>query len=289
MARLTIQVQGSAADAHDADDGSEFSSTHTNVSMNANGTASSRFNGGFQFANVPIPAGAVIEEAHLQVVTVNSFFDDPLVDIYAEDVDSADDFSTTAAVTSRTVTTASVGWSDTGIDDGNNFVDSPDIAIVIQEVVDRAGWASGNDMAIIVKGRDSGASDFAVQSADSVSPELRARLSLTYYLDASGVVFRYTDANNHCRLFLDEASNELILEKVVSGVVTQVAAADVAIGTAHEIKAMVQGDRIRCWVDFELLIDDDTGSLPSGTRVGLFARNANGTTTFDHFHARGLN
>ncbi|MGI8423589.1 MAG: phage head spike fiber domain-containing protein [Chloroflexota bacterium] len=55
-----------------------------------------------------------------------------------------------------------------------------------------------------------------------------------------------------------------------------------------EIRAMIQGTRLRCWVDRKLLIDTTDSSLATGAKVGLFARNANATATFEDFYSEGL-
>jgi hypothetical protein len=106
--------------------------------------------------------------------------------------------------------------------------------------------------------------------------------------DEVGVVFRKTDANNYYRAYVDKGSNEVILEKVVSGVVTEISSPALTVGTVHELQAMIQATRIRVRVDRKLMIDATDSSLASGSRVGLMARNANGSTTFDNFYGQGL-
>lgn len=60
------------------------------------------------------------------------------------------------------------------------------------------------------------------------------------------------------------------------------------VGTSHEIKAMIQGTRIRVWVDRRLYVDVTDSALTTGPRAGLMARNANGSTKFENFYAQGL-
>lgn len=106
--------------------------------------------------------------------------------------------------------------------------------------------------------------------------------------DEVGVVFRYADADNQYRCYLDKGSNELILEKNVATTVTEIASPAFTVGTTHELRVIVQGTRIRCWVDRLLLIDTTDAALSAGTRAGLFARNSNATTTFANFYGGGL-
>jgi hypothetical protein len=107
--------------------------------------------------------------------------------------------------------------------------------------------------------------------------------------DEVGVVFRYVDANNQYRFYVDKGSNEAILEKNVATVVTEVSSPALTVGTAHEGRVIIQDTRIRCIVDRKVVIDTTDTALKTGTRVGLFLRNASGTTKVDDFVASGLN
>jgi hypothetical protein len=106
--------------------------------------------------------------------------------------------------------------------------------------------------------------------------------------DEVGVVMRKTDASNYYRAYLDKGSNEVILEKVVAGAVTELSSPAFTVGTSHEIKAMVQDTRLRVWVDRHLYIDTTDAALAAGSKAGLMARNASGTATFSNFYSQGL-
>ncbi len=109
------------------------------------------YGGGMRFLNVTVPQGAVIDQAYLTLrsggsisgVVVNSR-------ISADDTDNAVTFSTLANFDTRYAnrTTARVDWDAIPAWVGNTEYDSPEIKTVIQEIVDRAGWASGNSLAI---------------------------------------------------------------------------------------------------------------------------------------------
>lgn len=105
--------------------------------------------------------------------------------------------------------------------------------------------------------------------------------------DEVGVVLRKTDANNYLRAYVDKGSNEVILEEVVTGTPAELASPAFTVSTAHEIKAMVQDTRVRVWVN-RILYVDATTSLTTGTKCGLMARNASGSTTFKNFYGQGL-
>lgn len=124
-----------------------------------------KFSGAFRFQTVAVPQGATITSAYLKitagetnaVTTVNS-------KIRAEDVDDAATFSTQADFESRfpsQVTTAIVNWVSISNWVYNTEYTSPDIKIVIQEVVDRSNWASNNNMVVFWDDYDNRSSQVA--------------------------------------------------------------------------------------------------------------------------------
>ena len=106
--------------------------------------------------------------------------------------------------------------------------------------------------------------------------------------DEVGLTLRKTDASNYYNVYVDKGSNEVICEKNVASVVTELASPAFTVGTGHEIRAMIQGTRIRAWVDRKLYIDVTDSALTTGTKAGLWLRNANATTTVDDMYGQGL-
>lgn len=103
---------------------------------------------GARFLNVTIPQGATINTATTTTrVTLTGDLD---VTIFAQAIDDAGTFTTTTSdISSRTRTTASVEW-DASVTNGDSPV-TPDFSAVMQEVINRAGWASGNDIVFIYR------------------------------------------------------------------------------------------------------------------------------------------
>jgi len=124
------------------------------VDIESNTNADAVWWGGFRFTGVNIPNGVTITAAFLEVyVTAGglgaSSSDDPYFYIHAEDVDNAGAFTTSDYdISSRPRTSANVLWDETNIGE-EDWKTSPDIASIIQEVIDRAGWVSGNALVII--------------------------------------------------------------------------------------------------------------------------------------------
>ncbi len=104
---------------------------------------------GMRFTNVTIPNGASIVSAYLTftaeytrtATTVRSR-------IRGQDSDNAAAFSTYADYSSRSRTTAEVTWDGIPAWTLDLQYKSPDIKDVIQEIVDRPGWASGNALVV---------------------------------------------------------------------------------------------------------------------------------------------
>jgi hypothetical protein len=101
-----------------------------------------------------IPAGAIVNSAILRCMLRGSDVSGTSLaaKIYCEDADDASALSgTDNNISNRTLTTAYETWQQTGKQRRNHWFYSPDFAHVLQEVIDRAGWATGQHAVIIVK------------------------------------------------------------------------------------------------------------------------------------------
>ena len=111
---------------------------------------------GVRFQGVGIPAGATITSAYLEFEvdqTGTSGGPASLV-IAGEDADNPGTFTDTGPsdISSRTQTAAEVVWIPEAWDTADAKYQSSDISRVVQEIVDRGGWVSGNAMAFIIEG-----------------------------------------------------------------------------------------------------------------------------------------
>lgn len=139
---LDIQVAGSANDARQLDTGG-MNISDTGHTINDPGDYL-----GFRFQNVQIPQGAVITEAYIDIEVNNTTNDDPNLIIHGEDIDTAPEFAVISNnISDRTKTTANATWNATSI--GIGRVNSPSIITIIQEIVDRVGWQSGNNLVLM--------------------------------------------------------------------------------------------------------------------------------------------
>jgi hypothetical protein len=108
------------------------------------------YNALFRFQSVGVPIGATIDSAFIRICGIGSESDSCYAKILAEDTGSATTFSTHPDWALRHQTTSRVGW-DLPDFVNLNFVTSPDIKAVIQEVVDRADWDSANNLALYLR------------------------------------------------------------------------------------------------------------------------------------------
>ena len=115
----------------------------------------------------------------MSVYLTSGSYDDPDVTIYGEDVDSAGAFVASANnISGRALTSASAAWVASGL--GTGVKTTPDFTAAIQEIVDRAGWNSGQAMAVIfdaggsgalrIRGYDSGGGDYATLNVTYTEP-----------------------------------------------------------------------------------------------------------------------
>jgi DNA-binding IclR family transcriptional regulator len=116
---------------------------------------------GLRFQNLAIPQGAKIDSAYIQVVSHEAKSSDDVarITIVAEATDDAETFTEEALITDRPRTDASLLWvvdEEWGLWSTER---TPDISNIVQEIVDRDGWAAGNSIAFILLGEDQGPSE----------------------------------------------------------------------------------------------------------------------------------
>lgn len=131
-------------------------------------TDNTQYSMGIRFPAVPLPQGATINSAYLVVTSSGTYSQNTVSSIIqGEDADTANVFAGTYVdYDGRPKTTATVPWY--GIDTwtlGSDYV-SPDISTVVSEVVNRAGWASGNNMVLFWDDRAKASSQSAFMPAN---------------------------------------------------------------------------------------------------------------------------
>ncbi|MFC2027670.1 S8 family serine peptidase, partial [Chloroflexota bacterium] len=111
---------------------------------------------GIRFAGIGIPNGATITTAYVQFQVDEASTGATSLTIEGEATDSAGTFTASSGnISSRVRTSANVGWSPvdwTTVGAAGPDQQTTDISAIIQEIVNRSGWDSGNSLAIIISG-----------------------------------------------------------------------------------------------------------------------------------------
>lgn len=179
MTSLNLQVGASG------DDGWDRGTSFTN---NDNAQAMGDFFGvteNFQrFTNVTVPVGATITAASL---VFNSRDDSGgtgfHVKIRGVAADNPSAPTNHAGFTGLSLTTAGVDWDNPTF---TGDVTSPDIASVIQEIVSRPGWASGNALIVVIKDDGSGSGSYRNGNSYDQGSSVAPKLDITYTVPRKG-------------------------------------------------------------------------------------------------------
>ena len=111
---------------------------------------------GMRFNGLDMRQDAAIVNAHIQFQVDETTSVLTSLTIQGEDADNASAFTSSAGnISSRPRTTAAVLWDPvpwTTVGEASLDQRTSDIASVIQEIVNRAGWSSGNSLVTIITG-----------------------------------------------------------------------------------------------------------------------------------------
>ena len=111
---------------------------------------------GIRFQKVSIPTGAVIKHAHLQFQTDEENSSATSLNISGEAIDNAPAFTSASYnISQRSRTSAAVNWQPEAWEtlwEAGSKQRTPELSTVVQEIVDRSGWSSGNALAFIITG-----------------------------------------------------------------------------------------------------------------------------------------
>jgi len=148
------RVLASSDDAEQNLSNGSVNLTSTDLEMTIDGNANQAV--GMRFTAVTIPQGAAITSAWVQFKTDTSATVATSVNIQGQAADNSLTFTTAVNnVTSRPRTVASVNWVPpawTSAGQAGPAQQTPSLTSVIQEIVSRPGWVSGNSLVLIVTG-----------------------------------------------------------------------------------------------------------------------------------------
>ena len=145
-----------------------------------------KYDGGLRFSFLSPDHGSIVREAKLHIYTYTSTGVDIHLTVYGEDADHAADFlGTNPLVPHRPRTSASVPWAIEDYVLADEWLWSPDIGDIIQEIFDRSGWSSGNSLALLVMA-NSGDTQYRDMYARDAGADTAGELYI-YYVPAEYV------------------------------------------------------------------------------------------------------
>ncbi len=138
---------------------------------------------GLRWTGVDIPRGATIEGAYIQFRSDEVSAGGANLTLRGHRIGNAPAFTqTNGNVSSRPPTVASVGWTPPAWPTKNvagTAQRSPDLSTIVQELVLRNDWSSGNAMAIVISGT-------GTRTADSIEGGFAPLLHIDYTTDPNG-------------------------------------------------------------------------------------------------------
>ncbi|MFT2091600.1 PilC/PilY family type IV pilus protein [Paraglaciecola sp. 2405UD69-4] len=142
---LSYQVASQNNNAEERNDGYEATGTELTLRSSSNAYAAVRFN------NVTLPQGASITDAYLEFTAYQSSSSSTAsFNISGANEDDPSSFNSYSRYLLRNKPkTASVAWTNIPKWTKNYTYQSPSVASIVESIVGRSGWESGNDMMFI--------------------------------------------------------------------------------------------------------------------------------------------
>ena len=155
---FTQRLSGNANDAAEFSNSTSFTSGPTatygaGIVAGRSGAAGNPYHySGFRFTNVTIAKNMSIVSAKITFTDQNNNnITSMTVPIYCEAADNAVDFASSATVTGRTLTSAIGTWSTVSSQTTDTARDTDDFVLPVREVINRAGWVSGNSLMVLFR------------------------------------------------------------------------------------------------------------------------------------------
>lgn len=142
---LSYQVASQNNNAEERNDGYESTGTELTFKSSSNAYAAARFN------NVALPQGASVSDAYLIFTAYQTSSSDyASFNISGANEDDPSSFKNYSRYLLKNKSkTASVPWTDISKWTKNYSYQSPSVASIVETIVGRSGWESGNDMMFI--------------------------------------------------------------------------------------------------------------------------------------------
>ncbi len=174
---VTFTIKSATDDVNE--DGASLVTNGTTIWIGNGGNATASF-AGLRFAGVTIPRGATIVSAHLEVYSSQSQWIPITLQMAGDASDNSAVFSTSAKPSQRPLTTARITHNSNVNWAANTRYSLDEIKAIVQEIVSRSGWQSGNSLSLILKGTAAGTYSRKFGGSFEGNPTLAVRLVVTY-------------------------------------------------------------------------------------------------------------
>jgi len=144
------EVQISLRGAANADDGEAYINWATTGVLTLGKESGLGYKGWLRFPNVAIPKGATIVSAVLRACSDSNYsLTTVSVRIFGNAIDNASNPANQTAYNALALTAAYADWTGIGSWSAGVFYNSPDLKSIVQEIVNRAAWSSGNALMLL--------------------------------------------------------------------------------------------------------------------------------------------
>lgn len=146
---VEVRVGASSDDAEEFEVG-ELDLVSTDLELVDDGSRRPGQTVGVRFTNVQVPQSAYVTSAYLVFTADEADTGQTSLIVRGEATDDSATFSD--AISSRPVTEASVAWSPAPWTSVGAEQQTPELAAIVSEIVNRPGWAAGNALSFIITG-----------------------------------------------------------------------------------------------------------------------------------------
>lgn len=158
------------------EDGTNFTPSSNTLFLGNGGSATNSW-AGLRFTNVSIPKGTTITSAKLQIQSSQNQWIGIKMSIAADATGNSAAFSSSAKPSQRSLSLAKVNHNSNANWTANTSYSLDEMKTVIQEIVNRSDWNSGNALSVLLKGTGS---SFGRKYIKSGTPAVSAKLIVTY-------------------------------------------------------------------------------------------------------------
>jgi hypothetical protein len=173
---LTIQINSGTDDVNQ--DGTSFSTGANSLWLGTGESGEASYTG-LRFNDLQIPSGANIVSARLQVYSVQNGWISVDLNLAAEASSNSPAFSNDNLPSQRSLTRTQLSHSSNDEWESNTWYEFDEIAPVVQEIINRGDWQSGNSLSIIMKGTSKAWSRKFIQDY-GVSPTQAVKLVIIF-------------------------------------------------------------------------------------------------------------